>query len=151
MSKEQFMENKIPIIFRDYFIIKNMLEINVNLKTSNPFGSLLNEKGNGIYFSLEEDIKFGAILEFKKGFGKRGNHFHKIKEEYFYIITGVLFITIWFPEDEKNKFSIYANANNLMILKPGLAHSIEAIENSLVFEFSPNIFNIEDTFYPKQE
>jgi mannose-6-phosphate isomerase-like protein (cupin superfamily) len=81
----------------------------------------------------------GKILEIRKG--KRCSlHFHKLKSESFYLRSGRLHIRLKDSADTETirEFELYEG--ECMDIPPGLAHQMEALEDSELYEFSTQHF-----------
>tara|TARA_R110000787_G_scaffold180931_2_gene292980 strand:- start:886 stop:1263 length:378 start_codon:yes stop_codon:yes gene_type:complete len=86
----------------------------------------------------------GKILFFIKD-KKCSWHYHKIKDEVFYIRKGRLMV--WYSEEEdltKSKSVILEPGDNFYV-KPGLKHQMMGIEDTEMFEFSTQHFD-EDSY-----
>jgi len=86
----------------------------------------------------------GKILFFIKD-KKCSWHYHKIKDEVFYIRKGRLMV--WYSEEEdltKSKSVILDPGDNFYV-KPGLKHQMMGIEDTEMFEFSTQHFD-EDSY-----
>jgi dTDP-4-dehydrorhamnose 3,5-epimerase-like enzyme len=85
-----------------------------------------------------------AAFEIKKGYS-RGNHYHKEKEEIFYIFQGKikgLFIDMDTLQKEEK---IFEKGDRIRV-KPRCGHLFYGLEDTLVIEYSPQIYDKEDTF-----
>ena len=81
----------------------------------------------------------GKLLFFKKG-KKCSWHFHKIKDEVFYLQSGKLLIK-YSEEDDINKAKeLVLNPGENFHVKPNLRHQMIALETSELFEFSTQHF-----------
>jgi mannose-6-phosphate isomerase-like protein (cupin superfamily) len=82
----------------------------------------------------------GKILEIKKG--KRCSlHYHKLKNESFYLRSGRLKVRIKeSPEAEKTE-EFELKAGDGMDVPSGLVHQMEALEDAELFEFSTQHFD----------
>lgn len=86
----------------------------------------------------------GKLLFFNKG--KRCSwHFHKIKDEVFYLQSGKLLIRYSDDEDITKANELVLNAGESFHVYIGLKHQMIAIEDSELFEFSTQHF--EDDSY----
>jgi quercetin dioxygenase-like cupin family protein len=82
----------------------------------------------------------GKLLFFVKG-KKCSWHFHKIKDEYFYVQSGKIKV---YYSDEDNidnaKITVLTQGDNFHVYQ-GLRHRMEAIEDTELFEFSTQHFD----------
>ena len=82
----------------------------------------------------------GKLLYFAKD-KKCSWHYHKIKDEYFYVQSGK--IKIYFGDDDditKANITILGPGDNFHVYR-GLRHRMEAIEDTELFEFSTQHFD----------
>lgn len=82
----------------------------------------------------------GKLLYFAKG-KKCSWHFHKLKDEYFYVQSGE--IKIYFSDSDditKAKTCILKKGDNFHVYQ-GLRHRMEAIVDTELFEFSTQHFD----------
>ena len=134
---------------KNYYKLQNLVGIKPNMNSNNPFGII--DKGNGeaIYLNEIKDKKFVGILNFLPGTGIRGKHYHVKKEEIMYVVSGKMKMYFWLPDHPENLEEVIVKKGDLITIQPNLAHGVEAIEDTLVVELSPNEFDISDVFYPK--
>ena len=82
----------------------------------------------------------GKLLFFKKG-KKCSWHYHKIKDEVFYLQSGKLIVRYSDEEDlEQAKQFVMLPGESFHIYR-GLKHQMEALEDSELFEFSTQHFD----------
>jgi quercetin dioxygenase-like cupin family protein len=94
-------------------------------------------KNWGYELVIQNSPKYcGKILFFEKG--KKGSrHYHKIKEETWYI-NGKFLITL-------NNESFLAKNGDIIHIPPNTIHQVEALEDASIFEVSTQHFD-EDTY-----
>lgn len=81
----------------------------------------------------------GKLLFFNKG--KRCSwHFHKLKDEVFYLQSGKLVLKYSDDEDIQNAKELILNAGDSFHIYVGLKHQMIALEDSELFEFSTQHF-----------
>ena len=101
------------------------------------------EKGWGHELWIVNNEKYcGKLLHFKQG--KRCSwHFHKLKDETFYLQSGQL--QVWFSDDDDHSSARvrYLNPGDSMHIYPGLRHQMLAIKESELFEFSTQHFDTD--------
>tara|TARA_R100000805_G_C3625463_1_gene134411 strand:- start:591 stop:950 length:360 start_codon:yes stop_codon:yes gene_type:complete len=86
----------------------------------------------------------GKILWFAKG-KKCSWHYHKLKDEVFYIRKGRLLVAYGYDEDiKKAKLTILSPGDNFHV-KTGLIHQMKALKDTEMFEFSTQHFD-EDSY-----
>ncbi len=86
----------------------------------------------------------GKLLFFNKG-KKCSWHFHKIKDEVFYLQSGKLLVKYSDDENLENAKELVLNAGDSFHVYIGLKHQMIALEDSELFEFSTQHF--EDDSY----
>lgn len=73
----------------------------------------------------------------------RGGHYHKIKVETFYIISGKLWVSLKnVTTNEEDKIKL--ESGNKIIIYPFCAHKFEAIQISSVIEYYSTSYNAQD-------
>lgn len=88
---------------------------------------------------------FLAYIEFQNNpQAPRGNHYHEVKNEYLYIVKGRL-RAIYHDVDSGAQKETFLESGNLINIKPRCAHVYFALEYTQAIEFSPNIFDPNDT------
>jgi dTDP-4-dehydrorhamnose 3,5-epimerase-like enzyme len=102
------------------------------------------EKGEFVQISCREEIRHLALFEIKKGFF-RGSHFHRQKEEVFYIVRGRIRARFVDTETNEKGESILEEGDKIRI-KPLCGHILHGLEDSMVVEYSPQFYDIEDNF-----
>jgi dTDP-4-dehydrorhamnose 3,5-epimerase-like enzyme len=102
------------------------------------------EKGEFVQIAYQEGMYHLAAFEIKKGFS-RGNHYHEKKEEIFYVFQGKIkasFIDI----DSLEKEETILGKGDKIRVKPRCGHLFYALENTLVIEYSPQVYDKEDSY-----
>jgi quercetin dioxygenase-like cupin family protein len=112
------------------------------------FFQKLNEvhpKGWGHELWIVNNEKYcGKLLYFKKD-KKCSWHFHKLKDETFYLQSGKLLVYYSEKDSLEDASMKIMNPGDSMHIYPGLRHQMIAVENSELFEFSTQHF--EDDSY----
>lgn len=105
--------------------------------------SMTDERGYLFEFTnLENNYKQINILHSKKG-TVRGNHYHKILKEKFFIIEGVAEIYIKnLKTNEEKKFQ--CSNNEFFKVEPYEYHTLRFIENSTILSFYSDVFDPEN-------
>jgi quercetin dioxygenase-like cupin family protein len=104
------------------------------------------EKGWGYELWIHNDEKYcGKLLFFKAG-KKCSLHYHKLKHETFYVQSGKLNCT--FIEDTIS-YHETLGPGDIKEIHPGLIHQMEAVEDTVMFEFSTQHFD-EDSYRLKK-
>ena len=82
----------------------------------------------------------GKLLFFNKG--KRCSwHFHKIKDEVFYLQSGKMMVYYSMNDEIKEANQIILNPGEKFHVPTGLRHQMVALEDSELFEFSTEHFD----------
>jgi quercetin dioxygenase-like cupin family protein len=92
----------------------------------------------------EEGARYIAYIELLTG-AIRGNHYHKIKNEWTYVISGRLQLLL---EDitTHERASLTMQSGDLAFVAPGVAHALRTLEPGGAVEFSPLQFNAGDIY-----
>ncbi|HVU99902.1 MAG TPA: cupin domain-containing protein [Verrucomicrobiae bacterium] len=96
------------------------------------------------FYDDAEAIHYVAFIELKAGTA-RGNHFHKQKREWIYLISGELRLKTEHVETHE-KDSAVLRAGDLARIEPGIAHALEVSQSGHGIEFSPSRFDPADTY-----
>ena len=89
---------------------------------------------------VNKELYCGKLLFFEKG-KKCSWHYHKIKDEVFYLQSGRMIVRFSDEQDiEKAEEMMLMPGMNFYIY-PGLCHQMEALEDSELFEFSTEHFD----------
>jgi dTDP-4-dehydrorhamnose 3,5-epimerase-like enzyme len=102
------------------------------------------EKGEFVQISHLEEIRHLALFEIKKGFF-RGSHYHRRKEEIFYIVSGRIRASFVDTVTDEKEESILEGGDKIRI-KPLCGHILHGLEDSIVVEYSPQFYDIEDNY-----
>lgn len=103
------------------------------------------EKGWGYELWIVNCSKYcGKILFFNEG-KKCSWHFHKIKDEVFYVKSGKIKVTYSDSDDIEKANSIVLEPGDKFHVYVGLRHQMEAIDDTELFEFSTEHFD-EDSY-----
>lgn len=89
-------------------------------------------------------IKYAAYIEFLPGGRPRGNHVHKIKTEYLYVLTGRLKAT--YIDTGSGEIQVReVVAGDLITVYPDCAHVYETIEHAQALEMTAEVYDPSDT------
>ena len=86
----------------------------------------------------------GKLLYFIKG-RKCSWHYHKLKDETFYIQSGKILLKYSDEDELANALEIVLNKGDKFHVYPGLKHQMFALEDTELFEFSTQHFD-EDSY-----
>ena len=102
-------------------------------------------KGWGFEKWITNNDKYcGKLLYFVKG-KKCSWHYHKIKDEVFYIQSGKLKVFYGDDDNIANSYSVILEKGDSFHVKQGLRHQMLALEDTELFEFSTQHFD-EDSY-----
>ena len=89
-------------------------------------------------------IRHLSYLEMRPGM-IRGNHFHKLRQEYFYLISGDIELTLA-DLSSGQKVSVRISTGDLVYIQPGVAHAFNPTSPGHAVEFAPQPFDLTDVF-----
>jgi mannose-6-phosphate isomerase-like protein (cupin superfamily) len=96
------------------------------------------------FYDSDEPIRYVAFIELCAG-SVRGNHYHKIKEEWIYIILGQVLLQI-LDVESKASDSVELCAGDLVVIRTGVTHALRIGTPGQAIEFSPNRFDPDDIY-----
>ena len=102
------------------------------------------DRGEFIQIAYREEMHHLALFEIKKGF-YRGNHYHEKKEEVFYIVQGRIRAVFLDLDTREREDRILVRGNKLRF-KPRCGHIFHGLEDTLIVEYSPQVFDPEDSY-----
>ena len=99
------------------------------------------------FYDGEEGVHYIALLELKAG-GVRGNHYHRQKREYVYVISGKMDLVTENLAD-RAQVTLSLSSGELAIIETEVGHALRTVEPGLALEFSPARFDRTDVYrYP---
>ncbi len=101
------------------------------------------ERGEFVQVSYQEQIYHVAAFEIKKGY-TRGSHYHQKKEEIFYIFRGRIKALLMDMDTLQKEERILKKGNKVRV-KPRCGHLFYGLEDTLIIEYSPQIYDKEDS------
>ena len=102
------------------------------------------ERGIFVQISYREEIRHLALFEIKKGFS-RGGHYHAKKEEVFYIVSGKIKARLWDLDTQEKEDCVFEEGNRIRI-QPRCGHLFDALKDTVVVEYSPQVYEPEDSY-----
>jgi dTDP-4-dehydrorhamnose 3,5-epimerase-like enzyme len=102
------------------------------------------ERGEFVQISYKEEMRHLAIFEIRKGFS-RGNHYHEKKGEIFYVVKGKIRALLVDMDTVQKEEDVFEKGDKIRI-KPRCGHIFFGLEDSLIVEYSPQIFDVEDRY-----
>lgn len=105
----------------------------------------LHEKGWGHELWITNNSKYcGKVLVFKKG-KKCSFHYHKVKNEHFYVQSGKILLRYSKTDDYEHATKLVMVPGNVFYVPSYLRHQMEALEDTELFEFST--YHMEEDSY----
>jgi mannose-6-phosphate isomerase-like protein (cupin superfamily) len=94
------------------------------------------------FYDADEPVRYLAFIELRED-GVRGNHYHRIKEEWVYLIQGEVRLVV---EDIESKVRevVPLQTGDLAIIQPGVAHVLLTLRPGQAVEFSRVRFDPAD-------
>ena len=102
------------------------------------------ERGQFVQIAYQEEIRHLALFEIKRGF-TRGSHYHRNKEEIFYVVRGKI-NAIFLDLDTGQRSECILEEGVRIRIKPNCGHLFFALEDAWVVEYSPQVYDIEDNY-----
>ena len=102
------------------------------------------ERGEFVQIAYQEGMYHLAAFEIRKGFS-RGNHYHEKKEEIFYIFEGKIKASFIDMDSLEKEERILEKGDKIRV-QPRCGHLFYGLENTLVIEYSPQVYDKEDNF-----
>lgn len=94
------------------------------------------------FYDGPQGIQYIAHIELTPG-TVRGNHFHKVREEFVYLVSGELVIRVQDTRSaERASFKLFTG--DLMRISPLVAHAFETVVPGHGIEFAPCRFDPAD-------
>ncbi len=103
-----------------------------------PQGELAN-----IYDS-DEGIRFLTFLELRAG-SVRGNHYHKVKEEFVYVTHGEVSLVVQ-DIDSKARDLVQLRTGDIALIHTRVAHALQTTQAGQALEFSKTRFDADDCY-----
>jgi len=102
------------------------------------------ERGEFVQVAYEEPIRHLAAFEIRKGFS-RGDHYHEKKEEIFYVFQGKIKASFIDMDTLQKEERILEKGDKIRV-KPRCGHLFYGLEDTLVIEYSPQVYDKEDSY-----
>jgi quercetin dioxygenase-like cupin family protein len=95
-------------------------------------------------FDGPEGMQYLALVELRAG-ATRGNHYHKVKQEWLYIFQGEVVLTVA-ELDSPAREQIPLRAGDLAFIPAGTAHAIRTVHPGQALEFAVARFDAADVY-----
>ena len=89
-------------------------------------------------------IRHLCYVELRKGM-VRGNHFHKLRHEYFYVIAGNLAVELH-DISTRESASVELREGDMLLIKPGVAHALNPLNDGHALEYAAESFDLADVY-----
>lgn len=112
-----------------------------------PFGCkrlLLPQGELARLYDGDPGMRYISYIELRAG-GLRGNHVHKHKQEWVYVLQGAVELLLLDPETNARE-SVTLVTGDLAFISPGVAHAMRTLEPGHAIEFSPERFDPQDSY-----
>jgi len=102
------------------------------------------ERGEFVQIAYQETMHHLAAFQIRKRFS-RGNHYHEKKEEIFYVFQGKI-RALFLDMDTLQKEEKILERGDKIRVRPRCGHLFYGLEDTLVVEYSPQVYDKEDTY-----
>ena len=102
------------------------------------------ERGEFVQVAYRETMHHLAAFEIRKGFS-RGNHYHKRKEEIFYVVRGKIKASFLDMDSLEKEEKIFERGDKIRV-NPYCGHLFYGLEDAFVIEYSPQVYDKEDSY-----
>ena len=96
------------------------------------------------FYNAAEGMRYMAFIELLPG-QVRGNHYHKAKEEWVYVIQGEVLLSVA-DVDSQASASVALRGGDLAMIQTGIAHALRPVEPGQAIEFSSARFDPADIY-----
>lgn len=104
----------------------------------------MEKRGEFVQVAYSEEMRHLAVFEIRKGFW-RGDHYHEKKEEIFYIFSGKIKASFVDLDNLECEEHVLEKGDRIRVM-PRCGHRFEALEDTFVVEFSPQVYDPEDAY-----
>jgi mannose-6-phosphate isomerase-like protein (cupin superfamily) len=96
------------------------------------------------FYDGEQGMRYMAFIALQPD-SVRGQHYHKVKEEWFYLIQGQVILLV---EDIASKLreAIPLRTGDLVFIPAGIAHALRPLEPGQGVEYSPTRYDRADVY-----
>jgi dTDP-4-dehydrorhamnose 3,5-epimerase-like enzyme len=102
------------------------------------------ERGEFVQVTYDEAMHHLAAFEIRKGFS-RGNHYHEKKEEIFYVFQGKIKASFIDMDTLQKEEKILEKGDRIRV-KPRCGHLFYGLEDTVVIEYSPQVYDKKDSY-----
>ncbi len=101
------------------------------------------ERGEFVQVAYREEMHHLAAFEIRKGY-TRGNHYHEKKEEIFYVFRGKIKASFMDMDTRQKEEKILMKGDKIRVM-PRCGHLFYGLEDVLIIEYSPQVYDKEDS------
>lgn len=116
----------------------------IKIKDINGVKRWRDDRGECAQLTSDELPIHIAVLEIKEG-TIRGDHYHKIAEEIFYIIYGTIILTVWDIRTRTYETYVLHDGDKVCI-PPLYVHRFFSLKDTLIVEYSLTPYNKNDSY-----
>lgn len=99
------------------------------------------------FYDGEEGIRYIAQIELQAG-TIRGNHYHKVKQEWVYVMSGEVTLVVENLESNGPE-KVQLKPGDLAFIETGVVHALQVTESGQAIEFSTARFDPTDIYRHK--
>jgi quercetin dioxygenase-like cupin family protein len=99
------------------------------------------------FYDGDEGIRYIAQIELQAG-SVRGNHYHKVKQEWVYMMSGEVTLVVEDLESKARETALLL-AGDLAFIQIGVVHALQVTKSGQAIEFSTSRFNPADIYRHK--
>jgi dTDP-4-dehydrorhamnose 3,5-epimerase-like enzyme len=104
----------------------------------------MENRGEFIQITYGEEFRHLVLFEIRKGFS-RGSHFHEKKEEIFYVFSGKIRAAFMDMDTLRPEERVLEKGDRIRV-QPRCGHLFYGLEDTVVVEYSPQVFDPEDSY-----
>ncbi len=102
------------------------------------------ERGEFVQVAYREAMYHLAAFGIRKGFS-RGGHYHKNKEEIFYVFRGKIKASFVDMDTLQRNEEILEKGDKIRV-NPGCGHLFYGLEDAVIIEYSPQVYDQGDSY-----
>jgi uncharacterized RmlC-like cupin family protein len=99
------------------------------------------------FYDGDDGIRYIAQIELQAG-SVRGNHYHKVKQEWVYMMSGEVTLILEDLESKARETTLLT-AGDLVFIQTGVAHALQVTKSGQAIEFSTSRFDPADIYRHK--
>ncbi|HWX21245.1 MAG TPA: cupin domain-containing protein [Candidatus Binatia bacterium] len=96
------------------------------------------------FYDGEEGIRYIAMIQLRPG-NPRGNHYHKVKQEFLYLMEGEVLLLVEDLET-RQRASVPLHGGDLAFIPTRIAHALQVLQPGFAVEFSAARFDPADIY-----